>query len=92
MIQGGPGAYFLVVSGDSLVPDGVHDGDVLLVCPARAPRIGRLCVIAKDDCNYAGTYITQGSLRVRTNTGTMVDVEMTTDQLIGAVGWHVRKM
>ena len=92
MIQGGPGAYFLVVSGDSLVPDGVHDGDVLLVCPAQAPRVGGLCVIAKDDCLYAGTYITQGSLRVRTNTGTMVDVEMTTDQLIGAVGWHVRKM
>lgn len=92
MVQGGPGAYFLVVSGDSLVPDGIHDGDVLLVCPAQPPSFGGLCVIEKDDCLYAGTYITQGILRVRTNTGTTVDVDMTADQLIGAVGWHVRKM
>ena len=92
MIQAGPGAYFLVVSGDSLVPDGIHDGDVLLVCPAQQPRVGGLCVIEKDDCMYAGTYVTQGSLRVRTTTGTMVDVEMTAEQLVGTVGWHVRKM
>ena len=92
MVQGGPGAYFLVVSGDSLVPDGVHDGDVLLVCPAQAPRVGGLCVIEKDGCLYAGTFVTQGSLRVRTNTGTTVDVDLAPDQMIGAVGWHVRKM
>lgn len=92
MIQGGPGAYFLVVSGDSLVPDGIHDGDVLLVCPDQPPRVGGLCVIEKDDCLYAGTYVTPGSLRVRTNTGTTMDVDLTPDQMIGAVGWHVRKM
>jgi SOS-response transcriptional repressor LexA len=92
MVQGGPSAYFLVVSGDSLVPDGVHDGDVLLVCPEQPPRVGGLCVIEKDDSLYAGTYITPGSLRVRTNTGTTVDMDLTPDQLIGAVGWHVRKM
>lgn len=92
MFDGGPGAYFLVVSGDSLVPDGVHDGDVLLVCPAQPPRVGGLCVVEIDDCLYAGTHISQGSLRVRTTTGTIVDLDVTPDQMIGAVGWHVRKM
>lgn len=92
MMQGGPGAYFLVVSGDSLAQDGIHDGDVLLVCPAQAPRLGGLCVIEKDNCLYAGTYITPGSLRLRTTTGTTVDIDLAPGELIGAVGWHVRKM
>ena len=92
MIQAGPGAYFLVVSGDSLGPDGIHNGDVLLICPAQAPRVGGLCVIEKDDCLYAGTYVSQGNLRVRTTTGTAIDVDWTADQMVGAVGWHVRKM
>lgn len=92
MFERGSGAYFLVVSGDSLVPDGIHDGDVLLVCPTRPPRVGGLCVIEIDHCFYAGTHISRGSLRVRTTTGTMIAVDVTPDQIIGAVGWHVRKM
>lgn len=92
MFERGSGAYFLVVSGDSLVPDGIHDGDVLLVCPTQPPRVGGLCVIEIDHCFYAGTHISRGSLRVRTTTGTMIAVDVTPDQIIGAVGWHVRKM
>lgn len=92
MIQGGQGAYFLVVSGDSLVPDGIHDGDALLVYPTQPPRVGDLCIIEKDDSLYAGTHINQGSLRARTATGTTVDVDLTPDQVVGTVGLHVRKL
>ena len=90
--EGGPGAYFLVVGGDSLVPDGIHGGDVLLVWPAQRPKVGGVCIIKKDGWSYAGTYLSQGSLRVRTTTGATLDVDCTPDQLVDAVGWPVRKL
>ena len=92
MVQGDSDDYCLTVSGDSLVPDGIHDGDVLLVYPNRAPSIGSLCVIEMDCRLCAGTYINPEILRVRTATGTMIDVEITPEQMVGTIAWHVRKM
>lgn len=92
MVQGDPDDYCLTVSGDSLVPDGIHDGDVLLVYPNRAPSIGSLCVMERDCRLCAGIYINPEILRVRTATGTMIDVEITPEQMVGTIAWHVRKM
>ena len=92
MVQGHPDDYCLQVTGDSLVPDGIHDGDVLLVCPNQAPSIGSLCVIDMESSLRAVTYISQENLRVRTATGATVDVEITPEQMVGTVAWHVRKM
>ena len=92
MLQGHPDAYCLLVSGDALVPDGIHDRDVLMVWPDQAPSIGSLCVIDLESSLRAVTYITRKSLRVRTATGATVDVEITPEQMVGTVAWHVRKM
>ena len=92
MVEGHPDDFWLRVSGDSLVPDGIHDGDVLLVCPRRVPSIGNLCILDLENHHYAAIYVTQESLRVRTNTGTTVDMEILPEQLVGIVAWHVRKL
>ena len=92
MIQGSPSAYFLVVSGDCLVPDGIHNGDMLLVYPGQPPKIGAICVVAVEGSLYAGTYITPGSVRLRTTTGSTVDMDSTPEQLVGTVAWHFRKI
>ena len=92
LVEGHPDDFCLRVSGDSLVPDSIHDGDVLLVCPRRAPSIGSLCVLDLENYFYGAIYVTQGSLRVRTNTGTAVEVEILPEQLVGTVAWHVRKL
>jgi SOS-response transcriptional repressor LexA len=92
MAPGSSKDYCLRVNGDSLVPDGIHDGDVLLVCPDQAPSIGSLCVIDVDIRLRAVTYITQESFRVRTTTGATVDVAITPEQMVGTVALHVRKM
>ncbi len=92
MIQGHSDDYCLRVSGDSLAPDGIHDGDVLLVCPDQQPSVGSLCVVDIDFRLFAVTYIDRGNLRVRTATGTVVEVEITPEQLVGTVAWHVRKL
>ena len=92
MVQENPQDFFLIVNGDSLVSDGIHDGDALLICPSQPPRTGGLCVAEKDGRLYAGTYITPDHLRVRTNTGTTIDLALADSRLVGAVGWQVRKM
>lgn len=92
MVQGSSNDYCLRVNGDSLAPDGIHNGDVLLVCPDQAPSIGSLCVIDLDSSLRAVTYINQESLRVRTATGVTIDVAITPEQMVGTVAWHVRKM
>ena len=92
IMEGRPDSYCLVVSGDSLVPDGIHHGDFLLVSPDEVPSIGSLCVLDAENYFYAAIYVTQGSLRVRTTTGTTVDVEILPEQLVGIVAWHIRKL
>ncbi len=92
IIQQSPSDYFLVVSGDSLAPNGINNGDVLLVCPERPPRTGGLCVINIDGCLIGGIYINRGTIRVRATTGTNVDLELTPEQLVGPVAWHIRKI
>lgn len=92
IVQAHPDDYCLRVMGDSLVPDGIHDGDVLLVCPERVPNMGSLCVVDMDSSLRAVILITQRIFRARTATGATVDVEITPEQLVGTVAWHVRKM
>ncbi len=92
MIQQSPDDYLLVVSGNSLAPYGIHNGDVLLVCPNQPPKIGGLCVMEMEGCLFAGTYTNKGSLRVRNTTGTTVDLDLMPEQLIGPVPWHIRKI
>ena len=92
MVRGHSDEYCLRVNGDRLAPDGIHDGDVLLVCPDRPPSIGSLCVIEMDHRLYAVTYIDPRNLRVRTTTGTVIEVEIAPEQIVGTVAWHVRKM
>ena len=92
MIQGHTDDYCLRVSGDSLAPDGIHDGDVLLVCPDQEPSVGSLCVVDMDFHLCAVTFIDRGNLRVRTATGSVVEVDVSRDQMVGTVAWHVRKM
>ena len=69
MSQGHPDAYCLLVRGDNLVPDGIHDGDVLVVWPDQAPSIGSFCVLEMAPTSLrGGTLVNQGNLRVRTAT------------------------
>ncbi|MBC8281893.1 MAG: helix-turn-helix domain-containing protein [Chloroflexi bacterium] len=92
MNEGGQNAYCLLVTGDTLVPDGVHDGDVLLVDPDQIAEIGSLCVVELDRSLRAGTFISSGRVNVRTRIGAMIEMEVATDELIGTVVWHIRRM
>ena len=92
MLQRHSDDYCLRVNGDRLAPDGIHDGDVLLVCPDQAPSVGSLCVIDMDYHLCAVTYLDQGNLRVRTATGNVIGVAIKPEQMVGTVAWHVRKM
>ena len=44
-----PGGFCLKVQGDSMIEDGILDGDTIIVDPERAPRTGDVVVALVDD-------------------------------------------
>ena len=73
MVQRHPGDNCLRVIGDSLVPHGIHDGDVLLVCPDQPPPSAAF-VLLTWIADYARSPTSRDRLRMRTATGTNVDL------------------
>ena len=92
IVDGRPNLYCLIVSGDSLIPDGIHDGDFILICPDEVPSVGCLCVINVEHCFYVATYILRDQVRVRTTTGHIEDLTGKSIQISGTITWHVRRM
>ena len=92
IIEGRLNSYCLVVCGDSLVPDGIHNGDFLVVSPDDVPSIGSLCVLDVESCFCAATYITRGQFRLSTPTGRTEELGGDSIQLAGTITWHIRRM
>ncbi len=44
-----PGDFFLKVSGDSMIGDGIHDGDFVLIRPTFEARDGEIAAVAVGD-------------------------------------------
>ncbi len=87
-----PRAFSLIASGDSLVADGIHSGDILLVDPDREARVGTLCVVRIDGPLCAATFLSHAVLRLRTPSGRSEDLDASSLDIIGNVVWHMRKM
>ena len=85
-------AFSLIASGDSLVADGVHNGDFLVVDPDSPPRVGSLCIVRLGGTLCAAVFISSDVLRFRTSSGRSEDLDASSWQIIGTVVWHLRKM
>jgi SOS-response transcriptional repressor LexA len=49
------GAYAVLVRGDSMIGDGIHDGDFVIVDPGRVPEDGDIAVVRLSNWRHPKT-------------------------------------
>ena len=64
MLPPGGQVFALVVTGDSMIDDGIHDGDTLFVRQQRSCRDGEIAVVRVDEDATVKRFFREGS-RVR---------------------------
>ena len=92
IVESHPKAFSLIVRGNSLTSDGVHNGDVLIVDPDADPEIGSLCIVSIDGALCATVRISANHYRLRTPTGRSEELDASELEFVGNVAWHIRRM
>ena len=87
-----PRAFSLVVRGNALTSDGVHNGDILIVDPDVGPEVGSVAIVSIDGSPYATVCVSATHFRLRTLTGRSEDLDASQVEFIGNVVWHIRRM
>ncbi len=87
-----PRAFSLVVRGNALTSDGVHNGDILIVDPELGPEIGSVAIVKIDATLCATICISASHYRLRTPTGRSEDLDASQVEFVGNVVWHIRRM
>ena len=85
-------AFSLMVSGNALTSDGVHNGDILIVDPELGPEVGSLAIVSVDGSICATICIAATRYRLRTPTGRSEDLDASQVEFLGNVVWHIRRM
>ncbi len=91
-IEGHPNAFSLIATGDSLVLDGIHNEDILVVDPDHPARAGGMCIVRIDQTLCATMFISSNLLRFRTPSGSSENLDPSTYPIMGSVVWHFRRM
>lgn len=92
VVQSHPKAFSLIVRGNALTSDGVHNGDILIVDPDADPEIGSLCIVSIDGILCATVHISANHYRLRTPTGRSEELDASQLEFVGNVAWHIRRM
>ena len=82
----------MVVRGNALTSDGVHNGDILIVDPEVGPEVGSLAIVSIDGSPRATICISATLYRLRTPTGRSEDLDASQVEFIGNAVWHIRRM
>ena len=92
IVESHPKAFSLIVRGNALTSDGVHNGDILIVDPDADPEIGSLCIVSIDGTLCATVRISANHYRLRTPTGRSEELDASQVEFVGNVAWHIRRM
>ncbi len=92
IVESHPKAFSLIVRGNALTSDGVHNGDILIVDPDAEPEIGSLCIVSIDGTLCATVRISASHYRLRTPTGRSEELDDSRLEFVGNVAWHIRRM
>ena len=87
-----PRAFALVVSGDSLSGDGIHDGEILVVDPDAVIEVGKIYIVRLEDGEICARHliIEEGQVRLQSSNHLYEDLRVTGVQVIGKVVGHFR--
>ena len=82
----------MVVSGDSLSGDGIHDGEILVVDPDAVIEVGKIYIVRLEDGEICARHliIEEGQVRLQSSNHLYEDLRVTGVQVIGKVVGHFR--
>ncbi len=89
-----PGLYALVVSGDSLEPQGIRSGDLLFLNPSANLRSNKLYVIRTETGELSLRVISleEGRILLRSGFDRFEELAINGTEFLGQVVWHLRRM
>lgn len=92
VIRAAPRAFALRVSSNSLLPDGIFDGDIVVVDPDAGLVDGRIYAVRSEENNQtiaARKVYTAGPRRYKlvSGDGSVVEVEASKTELLGRIRW-----
>lgn len=93
IIQAAPNIFALKVYGDSLIPDGILDGDIVLVDPDTGFVDGKIFAVRSEEYNQTiaarRVYDMGRRYKLVSGDGSVVDVLKTKTRLWGRIRWSV---
>ena len=89
-----PDLFALVVSGDALKRDTIHDGDMVYVDPGAGLEEGKTYIVLMEDGEVCARRLNfeDGQVRLRSSYEHYDELRVTGAKLLGKVVWHLRRM
>ena len=89
-----PNLFALIVSGDSLMGDGIHDEEIVLVDPNARYETGKIYIVRLDDNEVCARHMTieDGHVRLRSSNDHYEDLRVTGIRVVGRVVAHLRDL
>ncbi len=94
LIGGYSDLFALVVSGDALRGDTIHDGDMVYVDPGAGLEEGKTYIVLMENGEICARRLNfeDGQVRLRSSYEHYDELKVTGAKLLGKVVWHLRRM
>jgi SOS-response transcriptional repressor LexA len=94
LIGGYSDLFALVVSGDALKADTIHDGDMVYVDPGAGLEEGKTYIVLMENGEICARRLNfeDGQVRLRSSYEHYDELRVTGAKLLGKIVWHLRRM
>lgn len=93
LVPGGEGCFMLRIKGDSMIEDGILDGDLVIVRPQQSAENGETVVgLLGDEATVKRFYRESGRIRLQPANATMEPIYAEDVSILGRVVGVVRRM
>ena len=90
-----PNLFALIISGDSLGGDGIHNGDKIFVDPDAGYQVGKIYIVRLENGEVCANHLYiegDGQVRLRSSSDGYEDLTVSGSQVLGRVVCHLRQM
>jgi repressor LexA len=92
-MTGGEGSFALTVKGESMIEDGILDGDIVVVKPQKTAHNGEVVVVlVEDEATVKRFFRENGHIRLQPANSTMAPILVTNCEVVGKVVGLLRRM
>jgi len=92
-MTGGEGSFALTVKGESMIEEGILDGDIVVVKPQKTARNGEMVVaMVEDEATVKRFFKENGHIRLQPANATMAPILVPNCEIVGKVVGLLRRL